>query len=290
MTKLYDPSTIKSLISFSGNDAESFLQGQTTCDVASLTSGNSIFGALCNPKGRAISLFHLFKVDDIIYMLINTELAEAIIKRLKMFVFRSDVQITDQSDNFATLGTESHGQEGVLSTLEPFALFKLNADIELVLIILKADSYQQAVTNNDLALEHDLTGWYQLITVECFPELTADISELFIPQMLNMDALEGISFQKGCYTGQEVIARLHYKGNVKKRLTGFKSSDPFKPGENIHLPEDTNSIGTILSCTQAKTAEFSGLAVLKVDTIKPQELTLNDNRTLLIQPPKYNLE
>ncbi|MEO1888382.1 MAG: folate-binding protein [Cycloclasticus sp.] len=290
MTKLYDLSTVKSLISFSGSDAESFLQGQTTCDVASLKPGSSIFGALCNPKGRAISLFHLFKVDDTIYMLINTELAEAVIKRLKMFVFRSDVQITDQSDNYATLGTESHVQEDALSALEPFSLFKLNTGVELVHVILSADTYQQAVTNNDLSLERDLTGWYQLNTTECFPELTADTSELFIPQMLNLDLLDGINFQKGCYTGQEVIARLHYKGSVKKRLVRFQSSSVFKPGENIHLPNDTNSVGTILSCTEAKTAEFSGLVILKVGAIDEHQLKLNDKRQLLIQLPKYTLK
>ncbi len=290
MTKLYDLSSVKSLISFSGNDAEAFLQGQTTCDVASLKSGNSVFGALCNPKGRAISLFHLFKVDDIIYMSINTELTETIIKRLKMFVFRSDVHITDQSNNYVTLGTESHAQESALLSLKPFAIYKLNADIELTHIILNANTYQQAITKNDLSLEQNLTGWHELNTAECFPEVTADTSELFIPQMLNLDLLDGINFQKGCYTGQEVIARLHYKGSVKKRLVGFQSTDAFKPGENIHLPDYANSIGTIFSCTEAKTAEFSGLVVLKVDVIDEHKLNLNDKRQLLIQPPKYTLK
>ncbi|PCI69121.1 MAG: folate-binding protein YgfZ [Piscirickettsiaceae bacterium] len=289
MTKLYDLSTVKSLISFSGSDAESFLQGQTTCDVASLTSGNSVFGALCNPKGRAISLFHLFKVNDTIYMLINSGLSKAIIKRLKMFVFRSDVQIADQSDNYAILGAESHGQEGTLSSLKPLASFKLNDGAELIHVILNANACQQAILNNDLSLEQDLTGWKQLNTFECFPELTTDTSELFIPQMLNLDLLDGINFQKGCYTGQEVIARLHYKGSVKKRLVAFQSANPFKPGENIHLPGDTNSIGTILSSTEAKPSEFSGLVVLKIDVIKSQKLTLNDDRVLLIQLPKYEL-
>jgi len=266
------------------------LQGQTTCDVASLKPGNSIFGALCNAKGRAISLFHLFKVGSVIYMLINTELADALSKRLKMFVFRSDVQITNISNSYKILGSASHPQEIVLAKLNPLAICKLHSTSDISLIVIETETNQKNLINKELKLDGNLTDWNLLNSTECFPEITADTSELFIPQMLNLDLLNGINFQKGCYTGQEVIARLHYKGSVKKRLVGFQSADPFKPGENIHLPEDANSIGTILSCTQVKCAEFSGLVVLKVDAIKPQELTLNDNRKLLIHPPKYSIE
>lgn len=287
MAKLYNLSNVKSLISFSGTDAESFLQGQSTCDVSSLRQHDSVFGALCNPKGRAICLFHLVKIDGDIHMLVNTELANSVIKRLKMYVFRSDVKITNQSDAYSILGTATHDK---LSHLKPLALFKLNSSIELTHVIINSDTCKQAVANNEISLENDLMGWSQHNTTECFPDITVDTSELFIPQMLNLDLLDGINFQKGCYTGQEIIARLHYKGSVKKRLAKFQSTNAFKPGENIHLPGDANSIGTILSCTENKALDFSGLVVLNVNAIAEHQITLNDERQLLIQPPKYKIE
>jgi folate-binding protein YgfZ len=290
MNKLHDLSRIKSLIAFSGSDAESFLQGQTTCDVACLNAGNSVFGALCNPKGRVISLFHLFKVDGIIYMLVNTEWVDRLIKRLKMFVFRSDVQITNVSNTYVVLGSQVAISDNTRKDLQTIASVTLGDDLNLMMFIISVDTHQLISADSNYTLNSNRAHWDQLMAAECFPDITLNTSELFIPQMINLELLEGISFQKGCYTGQEVVARLHYKGSVKKRLVIYQSDKLFECGENIYLPNNQNSIGTVLNSIADTDSNFSGLIVLKTDYIQQHELILQDDTKLSIRLPKYGLD
>lgn len=287
---LYNLSNDKSIISFSGTDAGSFLQGQITGDVLSLNDANSLFSAVCNPKGRVISLFHLYKRDKTYYMVLSSDLSSTIVKRLKMFVFRSDVNIEDVSIAYRVLGVNQALPETTSTLLTPLAYIKYQADAELALVIIPAERYATLKTEPSVKVSDKIDDWQKLLVSACIPEITDKTSELFIPQMLNLDVLDGISFQKGCYTGQEVVARMHYKGSVKRRLVGFHSEKNYASGENIHCANDANSIGTILNCTPTMEHKYCGLIVLKTSYIENTTLLLSDNNTLTVQSPKYNLD
>jgi len=281
----YNLQNKKSIISFAGTDAASFLQGQTTCDVLSLDETNSILGALCNPKGRVISLFHLVKCNDIFYMVLPSELCENIIKRLKMFIFRSKVNIDDVSNQFSILGVNETLTEQLA---KPFAYIRYIENDDLALLLIQNNSIEEL--SSSFAISSNNNDWENLLISACIPEITLETSEQFIPQMLNLDALKGISFQKGCYTGQEVIARMHYKGSVKRRLISYQSASPFDIGEQLFVAGDANSIGTILNSIPVDNETYAGLAVLKVSFSHDQEIILKKNIAITIRQPTYKLD
>ncbi|ORU90984.1 MAG: hypothetical protein A6F72_00220 [Cycloclasticus sp. symbiont of Poecilosclerida sp. N] len=282
MPVLYDLKNRKSLISFRGPDAASFLQGQTTCDVMSLTKQNNLFGALCNPKGRVIALFHLVRKGDTFLMLIDNELRDTVIKRLRMFIFRADILIEDISEKHHLYGATQPLSEELSESIKTSAIININTTNELTIYIT-----QTTATPDNIDIE--LRNWNLALTACCFPEINTSTSELFIPQMLNMDLLDGINFQKGCYTGQEIIARLHYKGSVKQRLFIYQSDKPVITGQTLYLLGESNSMGVILSTTTVDETHSTGLAVLKT-TLVDNELMLEDQLTLKIQAPKYGLQ
>ena len=146
-------------LSFSGEDAANFLQGQMTCDVIELEENNGTCGAFCNAKGRVISTFYLNKTQSEFICILPNSLLSVIHERLKRYKLRAKVEISESDFDINTFN----------------------------------------LPNN-------------------LPWLTHETSEEFIPQWLNLDKLGGISFTKGCYTGQEIVARTHYLGEVKRRL------------------------------------------------------------------------
>ena len=288
---LFDLSDNKKVLTLSGADAAVFLQGQTSCDVLSLNETNSLFGALCNPKGRAISLFHLFKREETYYMVLPSDLFVAIIKRLKMFVFRSDVQVNDVSDSFNVLGINEPLDDSAQLLLKPLAYIKQGFIDNLALLVVSTDYYSILNSDHSLAsINVQYDDWQALLIQACIPEITADMSELFIPQMLNLDALGGINFQKGCYTGQEVIARMHYKGTVKRRLVAFNSNHPYSCADSIYAIDDTNSIGTVVHCIPSSNDQYIGLIVLKTSFINSTEIVLENSQKLTVRLPKYKLD
>jgi folate-binding protein YgfZ len=290
MCTLFDLSSRKSIISFSGSDAKIFLQGQTTCDVASVTEENSVFGSMCNHKGRVICLFHLCIKDNIYYMILNEELQSPVIKKLAMFKFRSAVEINDVSNEFSVLGVTDELPTTLIQTLNIVAQVSYALNSSIAMIIVRTKTLQMTQEKQPIKLSSLLNEWDIALTKECFPEITAATSELFIPQMLNLELLGGISFQKGCYTGQEIIARLHYKGSVKKRLVIYRSNVQSTLGEDIYTKDDPNSLGTIISCVADGDSTYTGLIVLKVDAISMGEIIPQENKALLIQRPKYSLD
>lgn len=287
-TTAYNLENKKSIISFTGKDAANFLQGQTTCDVLSLDDTNSGYGALCNPKGRVISLFHLVKRNEIFYMTLSCDLSAAVIKRLKMFVFRSNVIIDDVTSQFVILGVNEALPFVLENTLRPLANIQYTEQDSLALLLIPTNCTEELSHIFDIALNDN--AWDKWLISACIPEITQETSEQFIPQMLNLDALKGISFQKGCYTGQEVVARMHYKGSVKRRLVSYQSPSSFVIGEQLFTPSDSNSIGTVLNSILSENQVYTGLAVLKVSSINNGENLLKDNIEITIRSPKYKLD
>jgi len=286
----YDLSSSTSIITFSEADAATFLQGQVTCDVLALSQAGSSLGALCNPKGRVISTFQLCKVDNSYLMLLPKNLCDTVIKHLTKFKFRSKVNIQDSSDQYIIFGCAADLPGEVEQTFASIVDISIAQTPSLTISIYPAKSLQLIQLNTHINIEEKIESWQQILTNACYPELCNATSELFIPQMLNLDYLNGISFKKGCYTGQEIVARMHYKGSVKRRLVCYKTTQQYQPGNDIHQLNVDSSIGTILSSHTNDNTNFYGLAVVKVDTITKSPLILNDNNKIFIQPAEYVLD
>ena len=203
-----------STIKITGADAFEFLQGQLTNDLGRLESEAEILAAWCSPKGRVIWFGTIWPVDAGYGLSAPAETAEAIVKRLTMFRFRSKVE-------FAIV---DEGQ-----TVDPAFL----------------------VENG-------------------IPYIGGEQTEQFTPHMLNLDLLDAISFDKGCYTGQEIVARTHYKGATKRRTLRFQSDEPVSAGDKVSL--DGRDIGEVLNV-----AGKDLLAVVPVDKAA-EPLTVEETR------------
>ncbi|MCH7853347.1 MAG: folate-binding protein YgfZ, partial [Proteobacteria bacterium] len=175
------------IILFSGTDRLSFLQGQLTQDLDALHDAVSLPAALCNAKGRVIVTCQLFALGDATGMAVPSSMVAAVIKRLTMYKLRADVQMNIGDDECLAAALKTAG----LDTVDPF----------------------------------DLQQWQQIRVASGRADIVPENSEKYTPHMLNLDLTGAISFTKGCYTGQEVVARTEHLGKVKRRLSRYRLSN-----------------------------------------------------------------
>jgi tRNA-modifying protein YgfZ len=250
------PLTHLAVLSVTGKDAGKLLQGQITCNVNDISETKSSIAAICNPKGRAIATFFLVKKADAFLLVLPVELVETIKKRLQMVVLRSDVKIADSSDELFLIGlceTEKPTQPFVKETQQDLISVNLPSSTKRKLLIIGAENvinfWADKVNHQGFRVTSS-TEWRYLDIVSGIPWLTSATSEEFIPQMLNLDKLGGISFNKGCYTGQEIVARTHYLGKAKREMLLAECQTSILPETNSSiLNRDSNDqevVGKIL--------------------------------------------
>ena len=207
------------VLTVSGKEAGKFLQGQITCNINDITATQSSLGAMCNPKGRAITTFLLVKSNDNFLLVLPKELLQTVKDRLQKYILRSDVTLTDSSDSLCLLGLTDTSDQPFLASHQQDTSVRVHFTDRCLLI---------AEVNQAIALwseysahgfqSSDSAQWLTLDILSGIPWLSVATSEQFIPQMLNLDKLGGISLTKGCYTGQEIVARTHYLGKAKRAL------------------------------------------------------------------------
>jgi folate-binding protein YgfZ len=247
-----------------GPDAESFLQSQLTNDVLELrTSKQAQWTGYCNPKGRLYFTGWLAKssVDENAFaLLIDRSLTPTVLRRLRMFVLRAKLSIDDVSDRFKLQGSiDKSGLNEAMALAESDrqeARIRLplahthGVDLERSLSCLDAT---QPASSEPLHDHDDFAAawrWLHLIAAE--PWLTIQTSERFVPQMLNFERLGGVNFRKGCYPGQEVVARSQYLGKLKRRSMIYRIDDPTQnlPSKGEDLGEASNPDLTVVNVEQ----------------------------------------
>jgi hypothetical protein len=195
------------VVEFSGADAGRFLQGQLSNDVMALSDGGWQLTSLSNPKGRVVAVLRLTRLRDRFYGVLPDSLARTLLQRLAKYVLRSRVSLRMASPEFSACGTSGALEQW---TIEPVAPVSSQVD---------AATAAQASRRAAIAAGH--------------PQVYAATSEMFVAQMLNLDLVDGISFRKGCYTGQEIIARTQNLGRIKRRMLRFATNlpAPLAPGQ-----------------------------------------------------------
>ena len=207
----------RALVRVSGADAEEFLQNQFSNDISKLDISKIQLNAYCQHQGKILTLFWVMRTSDSFLLSFPADLIEKIIPRLKMFIIISDVLIEDVSEEFS--------QTGLIDEDEPGS-YSINDRMSLLI----SSSREQKVKSSTNSYE-----WLKATIDYQLPEVFLSTSEKFVPQMLNLDINEvGVNFSKGCYPGQEVVARLHYLGEAKRRLFAFKSDSEMQIGDNLY--------------------------------------------------------
>jgi len=268
------------LIQFSGEDAQSFLHNQLTCDVNALAMNKSAYGSYCTPKGRVLATFLLWRTAEGYFMQLPSSLREAIQKRLSMYVLRAKVKIADAGPLWTVAGLSGEGAasrcEQALGAV-PKEEHDLLSTADATVIRLPSSRYEIHVprVSAPATLENLRAGtelvepahWEWLDIRAGIPTINPATQEQFVPQMLNMDLIGGLSFTKGCYPGQEIVARMHFLGRLKQRmyLANVSSESQPQAGDKLYSADlGGQASGTIVNSARSPQGGYDVLAVIQI--------------------------
>lgn len=270
-------------ILFSGEDAGGFLHNLLTCDVNAVPLERCTYGGLCTPKGRLLATFLLWRTHQGYIMQLPAALREAVQKRLSLYILRSRVKASDLSSTEARFGLTGSGAESTLQSLfgaAPPASGTVVHATGATLLRLQADRYEITVPiagaeacHNSLravAVEADPSHWDWLDVRAGVPVILPPTQDEFVPQMVNLDCIGAVSFTKGCYPGQEIVARMHYLGRLKQRmyLAHVDSKAPPQAGDRLYSSEfGDQSTGMIVNAAPAPGGGHDVLAVTHITSV-----------------------
>lgn len=298
------------IIRITGADAGPFLQGQMTFDIRQISPTSSSLCAFCNTKGRAFATARIVKTDDEFLLVVPLDLLAPLINKLRMYVLRSDVALDNLSDEFRLFGTSGSiatETAGSMASWLPDAENEVTIEKDLIVVKTGSNNRYLFIAKNQMGerirsgFEDDsfATGnsgdWNLMEILDGIPTITLNTSEEFVPQMLNLDRLKGISFDKGCYTGQEIVARSHYLGQLKRRTYLAQADTAHPPAPATQLVDCSNpqhqSAGKVVNAALHADGCCYLLAVLKIDSAEHDEIRIEncdgDPITLLELPYSF---
>ena len=275
-----------------GADATSFLQGQLTSDVATLGLGEAKLAGFCSAKGRLQASFIAWKTaDDEVLLVCSASLLAPTLKRLSMFVLRAHCRLTDASGEVPLTGIvgPAGGDDAMRvwerRALDSASIVRLpdaegcgrwmiagNVDDEALAASGVAPTSTSA---SPLASSISLEQWRWLEVRSGVPTIEAATVDHFVPQMLNFEILGGVDFQKGCYPGQEVVARSQYRGTIKRRMFLFESDAQITTGQEVFHDDDPGQpAGLVVNAAPAPAGGWSALVETKLAALERGTLHL----------------
>ncbi len=229
----------------SGPDSLKFLQGQVTCDIEKLVKGKTLTGAICNLKGRVIADFLIVLDGEDCILRTQKGMSEVIKKSLAKYAIFSKVELTTEAGFSKVIGTinakDAKLVEGLIGQV-PADVLGCHVDSRAIVVRLPSNNSRLEVwvrekdCFNEWQLHRDetsLNDWKREDIMEGIVHVNLPMSEEYTPQLLNYDLSGVIDFSKGCYTGQEIIARMHYRGNAKKRLFLLTGKNSIKDSSEV---------------------------------------------------------
>jgi folate-binding protein YgfZ len=302
------PLTHLAVTRFTGADAIAFLQGQLTCDVKGREPDSATLGAYCTPKGRMLATFIAVRGREAVDLVSAQDIAPALAKRLRMYVLRSKVTVEEAGDSVALLGLIGPTATALASVAlgetvpsrewqaarfaDGVTVARLPGD-RLVLLV----AAEQAVKLWDALVAAGVhpaptTTWERCDVALGIPWVVAATQEQFIPQMANLELIGGVSFDKGCYPGQEVVARTHYRGEVKRRLrlARVEADPPPAPGDELYVGGTTDqTCGMVVNAVGSSEDGHDVLAVVQSSALagEPVRLRAGDGPKLVFRDLPY---
>ncbi len=290
------------LIRVGGGDAASFLQGQVTSDIRGIDAAHSTLSAYCTPKGRMLALFRLFQRNDDLFLLLPTERLDATLKRLSLFVLMADAKLEDASDELARIAIAGECAPALLKAHvgEPpeenngvvthGAITVLRGDSDRPRYILIAPTHEMTALWTKLAESAspvDSDFWRLLDIRAGIPNVYDETAEAFVPQMANLQLIDGVSFTKGCYTGQEVVARMQYLGKLKRRMyPGHIDSDTVpEPGTPLYSENSQSGQGSgkVVDAVAGDRGGIEALVIAEIAAVEKGPLHVGDESGPLIE-------
>ncbi|MHB8948341.1 MAG: CAF17-like 4Fe-4S cluster assembly/insertion protein YgfZ [Rhodoferax sp.] len=285
-----------------GEDAAKFLQGQLTQDFLLLGQTEARLAAFCSAKGRMQASFIGFKRSPTeILLLCSRDILAATLKRLSMFVLRAKVRLSDASDLFLVYGLAG---EALKDTTENIAYYASStwakADFDAISLVnlYPADGVARALWLAPMdtpapagpALTPEQWAWGEVRSG--IATITQPVVEIFVPQMLNYESIGGVNFKKGCYPGQEVVARSQFRGTLKRRAYLAHCKAPLSAGDALFATDDaTQPCGTVVQAAPAPLGGFDALVSMQTSAFAAGSVhaTQSDGPMLTLSPAPYPL-
>jgi len=301
------------LVRASGDDSSSFLQGQLSNDVRQVSETQHQLSSYNSPKGRMLALFRLFQHGDAFMLRLPQSIMAPTLKRLQMFVLMSKVTLEDVSDSVMRFGLAGPNAEALLSKQQgtvpeaidtathnngitvlrvagPQPRFEIYGDVEPM------QSLWDALVANARPVGAEC--WNLLDIQAGLPNVYPETVEAFVPQMVNLQRVNGVSFKKGCYTGQEIVARMQYLGKLKRRMyLAHVDTDTLpQPGDELTSPQSASGqgAGKVVTAAVSPNGGIDMLCVIEIAAADAGEVYLGEGKgtetKLTLQEPPYGFD
>jgi folate-binding protein YgfZ len=294
------------IIEVTGEDATTFLGGQLSSDINSLPLDRSSLSAWCSPQGRVLALFRVHRTAGSFFLLLPRELLETTIKRLRMYVLRSRATLIDRSEELVRMGlcgdnamkklgdlAATPAQVDGVASSERGVVVRLPGPRPRCLIVCQPDVAATLWDAMGTACRPVGQRAWDLLDIDAgLPQVFNATREKFLPQMLNLDALGGVSFEKGCYPGQEIIARLKYRGQLKQRLYVGQSdmTELPDPGTRLAIESSDVNAGEVLQAGPRPEGGVALTAVVQIELVGKERIHLRDKHGPVVRfssPPYW---
>lgn len=303
--------TDQAIIAVSGADAASFLHNQLTNDIEHLGPGEARLAGYCSPKGRLQASFLIWRDAESIFLQLPRELQAPLQKRLSMFVLRAKAKLADAGDSAVVLGFGGAAADAVLAPMFGAlpALPYAKLDHELGTLVRVADALgaprYQWITSADHAIAAwphlaaqlavaGADGWRLAAIHAGVPEITAKTQDQFVPQMINFELLGGVNFKKGCYPGQEIVARSQYLGKLKRRaaLASIDTAEAQAGDEVFAVADPDQPCGMIVNAAPNGAGGVDALVEMKLAALEQGDIRLGSAQgtPLRMLPMPYSLD
>jgi folate-binding protein YgfZ len=260
------------ILDVTGEDAQNFLHAQVPSDIRTLNAESAQLSGWCTAKGRLLTTFVVWPIENGYRLVLAADVRDAIAKRLKMYVMRLKVQVTPATDVVYGLlnpgaALENHPLPTADWQVTHFeAVTAVRLDHARDLLTGPAADLQKLAGANATTNPFE---WALSDIEQGFPLVTQATSEHYVPQMVNLDKLGGVSFKKGCYPGQEIVARTHYLGKIKRHLYRVSATQPLAAGAEVRSQSlNGQACGSLLTTAQNSEGRWLALAVLQQDAIE----------------------
>ncbi len=273
------------LIAVHGEDAQTFLANQFTNDINLVSPSLAQLNGYCTPKGRLLAVFCVFLRGDTYYLQLPKDVVQPVIDRLRIFILNAKVTLEDASDSLVCIGASSPdlsdqlAKQNMISTPQEdyhcintgkLSIIRLPGVSPRCIIIGESNDIKPVWSSLDVnAAPVGADSWDLINVISGIPTITTATQDLFVPQMTNLDLINGISFKKGCYPGQEIVARTHYRGKLKRRMALFHTPAETvpSPGSSLMLREkesENRKVGVVVTAKPAAEGGYLLLAVLEI--------------------------
>lgn len=286
----------ESIMSITGMDSKKFLQGQLTCNLSYLSSENSSLAACCTSKGRMISSFRIIEKEPNHYLLaIDQSLFDKQRDVFKKYAIFSKIVLEDVTQSYSRIGLTASTQTlSFLKMAIPEQINQVTHSENRILIKISQHRFELWVKTDQLpTIQEDLAknltiqplnNWLLWQIQDGIGQVFLETSEKFVPQMINLQSLGGVSFKKGCYIGQEIVARMQYLGKLKQHLYRFSTTTNELPPKGTALLSNVHatSVGEVVLAAKAEKETVELLAVVR-DDAAVADLRLDNMPTQLLK-------